>query len=36
MGMAGGSTQKPQSVADMVANWENGGKEAYRALQKAK
>ena len=36
MGMAGGSTQKPQSVADMVANWENGCKEAYRALQKAK
>ena len=35
-GMAGGSTQKPQSVADMVANWENGGKEAYRAIQKAK
>lgn len=35
-GMAGGSTQKPQSVADMVANWENGGKEAYRKLQAAK
>lgn len=34
-GMAGGSTQKPQSVADMVANWENGGKEAYAALKKA-
>ena len=34
-GMAGGSTQKPQSVADMVANWENGGKEAYAAFKKA-
>lgn len=34
-GMAGGSTQKPQSVADMVANWENGGKEAFAALKKA-
>lgn len=28
-GAAGGSTQKPTSVADMLANWENGGKEAY-------
>ena len=28
-GNAGGSTQKPQSVADMVSNWNDGGKEAY-------
>jgi len=35
MGNAGGSTQKPQSVADMVANWETGGKEAFAAMKKA-
>jgi len=34
MGNAGGSTQKPISVADMVQNWEDGGREAYRALRK--
>lgn len=34
MGNTGGSTQKPQSVADMVANWENGGKEAFAAMKK--
>lgn len=34
LGNAGGSTQKPQSVVDMVENWNNGGREAYRALQK--
>ena len=34
MGNAGGSTQKPQSVADMVANWESGGKEAFAAMKK--
>ena len=34
MGNAGGSTQKPQSVADMVANLENGGKEAFAAMKK--
>ena len=34
LGNAGGSTQKPQSVVDMVDNWNNGGREAYRALQK--
>ena len=28
-GNAGGSTQKPQSVADMNAIWDKGGKEAY-------
>ena len=33
-GNTGGSTQKPQSVADMVDNWNNGGKEAYSATQK--
>jgi hypothetical protein len=33
-GNAGGSTQKPQSVADMVANWDNGGKQAFAALKK--
>jgi len=32
-GAAGGSTQKPSSVADMLANWETGGKEAYAALK---
>lgn len=32
-GSAGGSTQKPQTVAEMVANWDSGGREAYRALQ---
>lgn len=35
-GAVGGSTQKPQSVADMVANWSNGGREAYAALQRKK
>jgi len=35
MGNAGGSTQKPQSVADMVANWNDGGKEAFAAMKKA-
>ena len=34
LGNAGGSTQKPQSVVDMVDNWNTGGREAYRALQK--
>jgi hypothetical protein len=33
--MAGGSTQKPISVADMVANWKDGGAEAFRAYKKA-
>lgn len=36
MGNAGGSTHKPQKVADMVENWENGGREAYRALKLSK
>ena len=36
MGKAGGSTQKPASVADMLANWSSGGKEAYAALKKGK
>lgn len=35
-GAVGGSTQKPQSVAEMVANWSNGGREAYAALQRKK
>lgn len=35
-GAAGGSTPKPESVADMLANWETGGKEAYAALKKGK
>jgi len=35
MGNAGGSTQKPQSVADMVANWSDGGREAFAAMKKA-
>ena len=34
MGNAGGSTPKPTSVADMVENWSNGGKEAYASLRK--
>ena len=34
MGNAGGSTPKPTSLADMVENWSNGGKEAYAALRK--
>ena len=33
-GMAGGSTQKPISVADMVENWNEGGREAFAALKK--
>ncbi len=33
-GMAGGSTQKPISVADMVQNWNDGGREAFHALKK--
>jgi hypothetical protein len=28
-GSVGGSTPKPQSVAEMVENWTSGGKEAY-------
>jgi len=35
-GNAGGSTQKPASVADMVANWENGGREAFAAMKRSK
>ena len=33
-GMAGVSTQKPISVADMVENWNEGGREAFAALKK--
>ena len=33
-GNAGGLTQKPQSVAEMVENWSNGGKEAFAATKK--
>lgn len=33
-GNAGGSTQKPQSVAEMVENWSDGGKEAFAAMKK--
>lgn len=32
-GAAGGSTQKPASVADMLENWETGGKQAFAALK---
>jgi len=32
-GAAGGSTQKPSSVADMLDNWNNGGKEAFAAMK---
>jgi hypothetical protein len=34
-GAVGGSTSKPMSAEEMVANWENGGKEAYRAIRLA-
>ena len=33
-GNAGGSTQKSLSVADMVANWNDVGKEAFAAMKK--
>ena len=32
----GGSTSKPMSAVEMEANWNNGGKEAYRAMRLAK
>lgn len=35
-GNAGGSTQKPSSVAQMLSNWENGGREAFAASKKRK
>jgi hypothetical protein len=35
-GSAGGSTQKPMSVAAMLENWDNGGREAFAASQKRK
>lgn len=35
-GNAGGLTPKPVSVADMVENWNSGGREAYAAMKKAK
>ena len=35
-GNAGGSTLKPQSMGDIVDNWNDGGREAYRAMMKAK
>jgi len=35
-GNAGGLTPKPVSVADMVDNWNSGGREAYAAMKKAK
>lgn len=34
MGNVGGSTSKPQSMADIVANWSNGGREAYAAMKR--
>ena len=34
-GAVGGSTSKPMSAEDMVANWNSGGKEAYRAMRLA-
>jgi hypothetical protein len=34
-GNAGGLTPKPVSVADMVDNWNSGGREAYAAMKKA-
>jgi hypothetical protein len=35
MGNAGGSTQKPPTVAEMNANWTTWGKDAYGKLQAA-
>ena len=35
-GHAGGSTQKPSSVADMLSNWDNGGREAFAPSKKRK
>lgn len=35
-GAAGGSTQKPSSVADMLANWNSGGKQAFAEMKKGK
>tara|TARA_R110000772_G_scaffold98775_2_gene198307 strand:+ start:206 stop:892 length:687 start_codon:yes stop_codon:yes gene_type:complete len=32
-GAAGGSTQKPDTVAKMVATWETGGRDAFAALK---
>jgi len=32
-GAAGGSTQKPTSVADMLANWDAGGRAAFAAMK---
>lgn len=32
-GAAGGSTQKPTSVADMLANWDSGGRAAFAAMK---
>ena len=32
-GAAGGSTQKPSSVADMLANWDSGGRAAFAAMK---
>ena len=35
-GGAGGSTQKPLSVAAMLENWDSGGREAFAAQRKRK
>lgn len=35
-GGAGGSTQKPMSVASMLDNWDNGGREAFAQAKKRK
>lgn len=35
-GGAGGSTQKPMSVAAMLENWDSGGREAFAAQRKRK
>lgn len=35
-GNTGGSTPKPQSVEDMLANWDNGGKAAYAQMMRGK
>lgn len=33
MGKVGGSTSKPMPMVDIVANWSNGGREAYKAMK---
>lgn len=34
LGNVGGSTSKPQSMVDIVANWNDGGREAFAAMKR--